>query len=49
MKIEEECTACMGSGKNENWYGCGDPACCGPNICFDCEGTGKLSNEENEQ
>lgn len=37
------CPSCEGTGKDNNWWGCSDPECCGTDICYACNGEGKIT------
>lgn len=42
----KKCDDCKGLGRYENWWGCGDPECCGTDMCFYCDGTGEIEDED---
>lgn len=43
---EQICSRCNGLGRYENWWGCGDPECCGTDMCYPCDGTGIIQKED---
>lgn len=45
---EEICGECQGLGRLEGWWGCGDPDCCGTDMCYPCDGTGRIIKENDE-
>lgn len=49
MENKVMCEDCNGRGTLEGWWGCGDPDCCGTDMCYPCDGTGEieLDGEEN--
>lgn len=49
MENKVMCEDCNGYGRLEEWWGCGDPECCGTDMCYPCDGTGEieLDGEEN--
>lgn len=44
-----KCEDCDGLGYFPEWWGCGDPACCGTNMCYACDGTGEIEEEETNE
>lgn len=42
MENDIDCESCDGLGYLENWWGCSDPDCCGTNMCYPCDGTGRM-------
>jgi hypothetical protein len=43
-----DCPDCNGLGRHEDWWGCSDPACCGTDMCFTCEGSGEVEEDFNK-